>query len=316
MVDFAVVIPTHDGEHRLPFVLEKLRSQLNTEHFSWEICVVDNNSTDQTAQVICQFQSHSPIPIRYIMETRQGAGFARQRAMQETCSPLVGFLDDDNIPNEYWVSAAYQFAQENPQVGAYGSRIEGEFESDIPPGFERLLPFFALTQRGSTPRIYDPRQRILPPSAGLVLRKQAWLDNVPKHLILSGRANGNMLTGEDIEMLSYIQQSAWEIWYNPAMQVVHKIPQVRFQRSYLIPFFRGIGRSRHVTRMLHVKAWQRPFMFPIYLLNDLRKIIRHYLRYSQADIHSSLVLSCELALFWHSFLSPFYLSRHGYLRSK
>ena len=202
MVDFTVVIPTYNGEHRLPLVLEKLRSQFNTEDFTWEICVVDNNSTDQTSQAVHQCQADSPIPIRYIVETRQGAGFARQRAMYETHSPLVGFLDDDNIPDGYWVAAAYQFAQEHPSAGAYASRIDGDFEGEIPPNFDRLLPFFALTQRGSAPRLYDPKQKILPPSAGLVLRKQAWLDPVPDHLILGGRANGNMLTGEDIEMLS------------------------------------------------------------------------------------------------------------------
>ena len=313
-MDFTVVIPTYNGEHRLPLVFDKLQSQLNTDHFSWEICVVDNNSSDQTAAVIHHVQAHSSIPIHYILETRQGAGFARQRAMHETHSPLVGFLDDDNIPDQHWVSAAYQFAQDYPTAGAYASRIDGEFEGDIPPNFERLLPFFALTQRGSRPRLYDPKQKILPPSAGLVLRKQAWVDHVPKHLILGGRINGNMLTGEDLEMLSYIQQSAWDIWYNPTMRVIHKIPQTRFQRSYLIPFFRGIGRSRHVTRMLSVSPWQRPFMFVAYLLNDLRKIMGHYLQYGHGQIQSSLVLACEFELFCHSFMSPFYLWRHGYFR--
>lgn len=314
MVDFTVVIPTYNGEHRLPQVLDKLRSQLNTDHFLWEIYVVDNNSSDQTAQVVHQYQTHSSTPIHYIMETRQGAGFARQRAMKEACSSLVGFLDDDNIPDEHWVSEAYQFAQDYPHAGAYASRIDGDFEGDVPPDFDRLLPFFALTQRGSLPRLYDPKQKILPPSAGLVLRKQAWVDNVPSHLILGGRVNGNMLTGEDIEMLSYIQQSTWEIWYNPTMKVTHKIPKSRFQRNYLIPFFRGIGRSRHVTRMLSVRPWQRPFMFVAYLVNDLRKIIRHYLQHGRQEIQSSLVLACELELFFHSLISPFYLWWHGYLR--
>ena len=126
-------------------MLEKLRSQLNTENFSWAICVVDNNSTDQTAQVVRQGQEDSPIPIHYLMEAQQGAGFARQRAMREIQSPLVGFLDDDNIPDPYWVASAYQFGQEHPKAGAYASRIDGDFEGEVPPNFERLLPFFALT---------------------------------------------------------------------------------------------------------------------------------------------------------------------------
>ncbi|NEQ95420.1 MAG: glycosyltransferase family 2 protein [Cyanothece sp. SIO2G6] len=315
MMDFTVAIPTYNGAQRLPLVLDRLRSQLNTESFAWEILVVDNNSTDTTAQVVQEYQRHSFVPVRYCVEGLQGAGFARKRAMRESQSELVGFLDDDNVPDDSWVAEAYAFGQQHPQAGAYASRISGDFEGELPPDFDRLVPFFAITQRGDRPRLYQPTQKILPPSAGLVLRRQAWVETVPNHLILGGRSNGNMLTGEDIEMLSYIQRSPWEIWYNPTMQVVHKIPKARLQQEYLLPFFRGIGLSRHVTRMLSLRDWQQPFMFWAYLLNDLRKIIQHQFKYGN-QIKTNLVLACEFELFTHSFFSPFYLWSHGYLRKK
>ena len=312
MVDFTVAIPTYNGEHRLPLVLEQLRSQRHTQHFTWAIWVIDNNSGDRTAQVVCRYRDIMPVPLHYCLEPRQGAGFARRRAMQEAESPLVGFLDDDNIPEANWVAAAYEFAQLQPNAGAYGSHIEGAFESVIPPGFEKLLPFLAITQRGSTPRLYHSQQAILPPAAGLVLRKHAWEDAVPQSLILQGRTDDNMLTGEDLEMLSHIQQSRWEIWHNPAMRIVHKISDHRLQRSYLIPFFRGIGRSRYVTRMLRFKAWQRPLMTLAFLLNDLRRMIHHQFRHGRQYQHN-LTLACEFELLLHSFLSPLYLWQHGYL---
>ncbi|MGK7891338.1 MAG: hormogonium polysaccharide biosynthesis glycosyltransferase HpsE [Leptolyngbyaceae cyanobacterium] len=315
MADFTVAIPTYNGAQRLPLVLERLRSQLNTESFSWEILVVDNNSTDTTAQTVQEHQYNGSVPLRYCLEQQQGAGFARKRAMQESQSPLVGFLDDDNIPDVTWVAAAYKFGQQHPKAGAYASQISGDFEAELPPEFERLVPFFAITQRGDRPRLYQPSQKILPPSAGLVLRRQAWTETVPDHLILGGRKDGNMLTGEDLEMLSHIQRSPWEIWYNPAMHVVHKISKTRLQPEYLLPFFRGIGLSRHVTRMLSVKNWQQPLMFFAYLINDLRKIIRHQLKYGR-QIKTKLVLACEFELLTHSLVSPFYLWSHGYLRNK
>ncbi|HAO12943.1 MAG TPA: glycosyl transferase, partial [Planktothrix sp. UBA8407] len=52
MIDFTVVIPTYNGASRIPDVLEKLRSQTGTENIAWEIIVVDNNSSDQTADVV------------------------------------------------------------------------------------------------------------------------------------------------------------------------------------------------------------------------------------------------------------------------
>lgn len=314
MVDFTVAIPTYNGAQRLPDVLEALKSQTDTD-FTWEVLVVDNNSRDTTAEVVKAYQQDSSYPIRYCLETIQGAGFARQLAVREAKSEIIGFLDDDNIPTETWVAAAYSFAQEYPKAGAIASRIQGEFEVEPPENFDRLLSFLALTERGPDPLIYHPAKKVLPPSAGLVVRKQAWLENVPDRQILIGRVNGDMLASEDLEVMSYIQQSGWEIWYNPAMQVRHKIPKQRLERDYLIPLFRGIGLSRYVTRMLSVKPWQRSLALIAYTLNDLRKITLHLLKY-RTKVRTDLVAACELELFISSLISPFYLWRKGYLSSK
>jgi hypothetical protein len=120
-----------------------------------------------------------------------------------------------------------------------------------------------------------------------------------------------MVTSEDLEMLSHIQAKGWEIWYNPAMQIDHKIPHWRLEREYLIPFFRGIGLSRHVTRMLSVKPWQRPVATVAYMTNDLRKIAFHLLKHG-VSIRSDLIAACEMELFVSSLVSPFYLWKHGY----
>jgi glycosyltransferase involved in cell wall biosynthesis len=334
VVDLTVAIPTYNGARRLPEVLDRLQlacqdaacvtpdsgqtPQTNhSQTFSWEVLVVDNNSTDDTAQVVQSYQANWPqsCPLRYCFEPQQGAAFARRRAFQEANGVLVGFLDDDNIPAPNWVVAAYAFAQEHPAAGAYGSRSHGDFEVTPPENFHRLAPFLAITERGSQPQRYEPQNKVLPPSAGLVVRKQAWLESVPLQLVLTGRTPESMLTGEDLEMLAHIQAKGWEIWYNPAMQIDHKIPHWRLKREYLIPFFRGIGLSRYVTRMLSVKPWQRPLATLAYLANDLRKMAFHLLKYG-FRVRSDLIAACEMQLFVSSFISPFYLWSRGYLNQK
>jgi glycosyltransferase involved in cell wall biosynthesis len=312
MLDFTVAIPTYNGEHRLPEVLERLKMQTDIEHLSWEIIVVDNNSQDQTAKIVKAYQTSFPYPIRYCLEPQQGAAFARKRAVREARSELIGFLDDDNLPTPNWVAKAYTFAQHHPTVGAYGSQIHGEFEVAPPENFRRLLPFLAITERGSKPLRYEPCNKVLPPSAGLVVRRQVWLNNVPHHTILSGRTQGNMLTGEDLEAIAYIQQAGWEIWYNPDMEIAHKIPPWRLERDYLISLFRGIGLGRHVTRMLSVHPKQRPFMLLAYMANDLRKILMHFFKYG-AQVKTDLAAACEMELFVNSLISPIYLYSQGYL---
>lgn len=313
-LDFTVAIPTYNGANRLSKLLECLQNQIHTENFTWEIIVVDNNSTDNTREVVETYQKNwqRAYPLKYFLESKQGAGYARQRAIEEAKGKFVGFLDDDNYPLDDWVAKAYAFGHAHPKAGAYGSQIHPLWEVEPPKNFQRLAPFLAITERGNLPLIYQPKTKLLPPSAGLVVRKKAWIECVPQQCILTGRIQGNMLTGEDIEVLSYIQKAGWEIWYNPEMEIYHEIPSWRLQKEYLIPFFRGIGLSRYVTRMLIIKPWLRPLAFLVYLINDIRKIVFHLLKY-RWRLQNDLIAVCEMELFIGSTISYFYLWQHGYL---
>lgn len=309
-LDLSVAIPTYNGEHRLPMVLECLRWQLNAHNLSWEVIVVDNNSTDNTADVVQKYQHkwNKQIPLRYEFEKQQGAAYARQKAIQVATSPLVGFLDDDTLPDMTWLISAYRFAENYPQAGVIASRIRGDFESEPPDNFERIAALLALTERGSEPMMYEPKQKVIPPSAGMVVRRQAWLDNVPDELVLTGRTATSMLTGEDTESILHIQRAGWEVWYNPHMRLQHQIPTTRLTREYLQKLCRGIGLSRYRTRMLGYAPWQRLPMLLLYGINDLRKIMRHCLQHRQAVLHDD-VAACELTLYAASLISPFFMVR-------
>ena len=311
--DFTVAIPTYNGETRLPGLLEKLKNQINTENITWEIIIIDNNSNDSTAKIIRDYQARwqNNFPLKYFLETKQGAAYARQRAIDEANSEFIGFLDDDNYPISSWVEKAYLFGKNNPQVGAFASQVHPNWEIEPPENFQQLAPFLAITERGNLPLIYKPEKKLLPPSAGLVVRRQAWLESVPEKPILTGRITGNMLTGEDLETLSYIQKTGWEIWYNPEMEIYHQIPKWRLQKEYLLPFFRGIGLSRYVTRMINIQPWVKPIAFFAYMLNDLKKIVLHLCKH-KFKVKTELVAACEMQLFVSSFISPFYLWKHGY----
>ncbi len=307
-LDFSVAIPTYNGAERLAAVLESLRWQLNTHGLSWEVIVIDNNSTDDTAALVKKYQRQwSPqVPLRYGFEPRQGAAYARQRAVKMAASPLVGFLDDDTLPNMTWIVSAYRFAQKYPRAGVIASRIRGSFESTPPKNFERIAALLALTERGSQPLMYVPQQKVIPPSAGIVVRRRAWIDNVPEELVLTGRTSTSMLTGEDTESILHIQQAGWEVWYNPQMRLQHQIPSSRLTRQYLRKLCCGIGLSRYRTRMLSIATWQRPLVLPLYVANDVRKILRHCWRYRQDVIYDD-VAACELILYTASLVSPFFM---------
>ncbi|MBR8837852.1 MAG: hormogonium polysaccharide biosynthesis glycosyltransferase HpsE [Stigonema ocellatum SAG 48.90 = DSM 106950] len=316
LIHFSVAIPTYNGESRLPKVLERLRecvayttrSQTDVEHLNWEIIVVDNNSTDGTVKLIQEYQANwcDDVPLRYCFEAEQGTAFARQHAIQEARGELVGFLDDDNLPAPNWIIEAYKFAQAHPQAGAFASQIHGAFEVEPPENLKPILFYLAITERGEQPHIYTPCKNGFPPSAGLVVRRNAWKDHLPPRLFLIGRIGSSMLGSEDAEALSYIYKAGWEIWYNPAMEVDHIIPAWRLERNYLISLMRGIGLARYHLRMLLLKNWQKPVAFFIYLLHDIGKLVVYFLDYRETAA-TDIVAACEMQRLLSTLMSPFYL---------
>jgi glycosyltransferase involved in cell wall biosynthesis len=310
-LDLTVAIPTYNGASRLPEVLDRLQAQLQTETLRWEILIIDNNSTDNTAEVVKNYQNKTDriCPIAYGFEPQQGAAFARLKAVREARGELIGFLDDDTIPDPNWVAAACAFARTHPQAGAYGSQVHGDYEVEPPQNFEKIASFFAITERGDRPHLYEPRLKMLPPSAGLVVRKQAWLENVPDRPFLSGRSQGSILNSEDLEVVLHLQNSGWEIWYNADMHLYHKIPKQRLEKEYLLYLVRSTGLARHYIRMLRLKPWQRPLVFPLGLARDLYRAIAYFLKHRNQLPHD-VVTACEFEFLTSSILSPFYLLKY------
>ncbi len=307
-IDFTVAIPTYNGEIKLPKVLEKLQCQIGTESLNWEIIIVDNNSKDGTASLVKKYQGdwQYKFKLRYIFEAKQGLAFARARGVVEANSPLVGFLDDDNLPLENWVIEAYKFAEKYPQAGAIASQIHGLFEVEPSDNLKQIIFYLAINERGSKPLLYEPSKKGVPPGAGLVVRKQVWLDSVPNSLFLIGRVGKSMLAGEDAEALLYIHRAGWEIWYNPTMEIQHIIPSWRLEKNYLIPMMQGIGLSRYHLRMLLVKTWQQPLLFILYLFSDFRKLILHLITHSQV-LETDITVACQKEMLLSTLISPFYL---------
>jgi glycosyltransferase involved in cell wall biosynthesis len=308
-MEFSVAIRTYNRAAQLQLILNALKVQIETEDFQWEIVIVDNNSTDNTAALIQQYQIDWPhhVPLRYIHEPQQGAAIARRRAIQECHGPIIGFLDDDNIPTPNWVTAAHNFAQTHPQVAAFGGKNLPIFEITPPEGFQHLHPYFALIDRGNQARPYDPKNGVMPPGAGLVIRRQIWLDTVPSKFTLQGpKKNGIPTKGEDLEAISHLVRAGYEIWYTPDLILHHHISTDRLQPEYITHFCRTIGRSSHPLRMLRFQTWQHLPITLMYLGSDLYKLAKHQLKHRKSH---DLINTCQKAMLLGHIQSPFLQSR-------
>ncbi|MCT7955974.1 hormogonium polysaccharide biosynthesis glycosyltransferase HpsE [Laspinema palackyanum] len=304
LFNLTVAIPTYNGAPRLPQVLEALRHQINPEKIRWEVIIIDNNSSDETAQVIKDYQSNWPedFPLTYYFEGQQGLAFARERAIQEANGTYVAFLDDDNIPAPDWIAAAHEFGKTHPKSGAFSGQIHGEFEVEPPENFKKIAAFLAIREHGSKPFLFDPDNLRLPPGAGLVVRKQAWREAVPKTPKVVGNQGDALARGDDYAPLLYLHKSGWEIWYNPAMHINHQIPHWRLERDYLLSLAQACGLATCQLRMINARTREKPVIWVRTILGNLRRMVKHRLKYGD-KLKQELIPAFEMEFYRGSLMS-------------
>ncbi len=91
-----VIIPTYNRAKMLGLTLESFVGQ-NYPKDLYEIIISDNNSSDNTSDVVTQWQTKSPVPIKYIFEKRQGVHYARNSAAKIAEGEILYYTDDDMI---------------------------------------------------------------------------------------------------------------------------------------------------------------------------------------------------------------------------
>lgn len=99
----AVIVTTYNRSDALAAVLEGYLAQTDC---NFEVLVADDGSTDDTAELIRQYQESAPFPIRHIWQEDQGfrAAMARNRALAATTADYVIFTDGDCIPRTDFVA--------------------------------------------------------------------------------------------------------------------------------------------------------------------------------------------------------------------
>ena len=91
----SVIIPAYNEAKRLPLTLIDIGKHLSKAEFSYEIIVVDNNSTDATSEIVKRF-SHLINNLKLIQCNVPGKGAAVQKGILEAGGKIRLFMDADN----------------------------------------------------------------------------------------------------------------------------------------------------------------------------------------------------------------------------
>lgn len=114
----SVIVATYN---RAPYLGQALRSVLSQDYSDFEVIIVDDGSTDATADMMSAI---TDTRIRYVPQANAGRSAARNRGVALARSPLVTFLDDDDLwlPNK--LSRQVAFMARNVCVDILGCGAE------------------------------------------------------------------------------------------------------------------------------------------------------------------------------------------------
>lgn len=259
----SVCICTHNGGRRLAAVLDCLARQTAPAE-SWEVIVVDNASTDDTAAAAAAgLARHAGMRGRVVAEPEAGLSFARRRGALEASGEIVCFLDDDNLADPDFIETACRIFAEHPKTGSAGGKVLADWETEPTPLVRAVEGYaLAIVDRGDAPFVYE-WVADGPVGAGMCIRRDlvlAALHDLDMCGSVTDRRGSSLVSGGDMALAVKVCQAGYERRYDPALRVRHRLPAERMTRDYLLRLHEGIGRGQAAVRRLWARRGDRRAM--------------------------------------------------------
>src|SRR3990167_2013303 len=226
-MDLSIVIVNWNARDYLRKCLESIYG--NSEALALEIFVVDNGSSDGSAEML-----REKFPNVMLIENKGNPGFgaANNQALKVCASDLVLMLNPDTEVSAGALASMANFLRQNAKAGAVGAKLlnaDKTIQLTCARNFPTILSeFFWLTtlvRRFPGNRIIggylmsywdhnDKREVDCLSGACImarleVLRKLGYFDE------------DYFIYGEDVDLCYRIKKAGWQIWYLPEAEITH-----------------------------------------------------------------------------------------------
>jgi len=235
VIKLSVIIGTYN---RLELLVDALRTLCHQtlDRSEYEVIVVDNNSTDNTREVVGEFCRRFP-NMRYCFEPQQGVSYARNRGLQEARGKYVGYLDDDARAGESWLETALVLLENTkPTPLCLGGPILPFYSTTKPVWFKGEMRTW-----GDSPRYLQPGESFS--GSNMVWRKEI-VETLGGFDVTSGPRGDYLFLGEETKLFEKIWHSFDQphFYYSPELAVHHWVPPAKMTVSYQIKRAFAVGQ--------------------------------------------------------------------------
>ena len=242
-----LLIATYNRARYLRDTLQSIATLRVPPAITWDVVVVDNNSTDETREVVEAAAAGYPVPLRYMFEGRQGKSIALNSAMQTIASTVIVFSDDDVRVPAGWLEAAVMPLLTRTDIDYVGGPVRPMWSGPRPSWLQDPSLYggvLAVLDYGAEPFIFEDRQ-LIPLGVNMAVRRSL-IDRVGGFHPALGRTGTSLLGQEQAEFFLRTRRAGVRGLYVPDMWLEHLVAVDRLTMGYFLRwwFWKGISHAR------------------------------------------------------------------------
>jgi GT2 family glycosyltransferase/Flp pilus assembly protein TadD/predicted O-methyltransferase YrrM len=223
--DCSIIIPVWNKRELTEQCLSELARV--TTGISYEVIVVDNHSTDDTAQFLNQLSGDIQI-----IRNSENLGFAKacNQGAQAARGRFLIFLNNDTIPLSNWLPALVAEVTSHPEVGIVGSKLLYEDDTIQHAGVvfsrEGLMPYHLYRHFHRDHPAVNQRRTFQSVTAACLLIRREIFETA------GGFDEGFQNGLEDVDLCLKVSDKGWQIVYQPLSMLYHLESQTPGRKTY------------------------------------------------------------------------------------
>ena len=250
--EVSIVIPTYNRSALLRSTVDSVLNQDTQTTF--EVILIDNNSSDDTKDVVASLIETYPGKVRYVVERKQGNAHARNRGIEEAKGAIVAFVDDDVTVDKNWLTSLKTILDARSDLSFVGGKVLPQWNGPPPSWLtpDHWAPLALLDYGNDEFAISGNSPRGLL-TANIAFRRNVF-EETGMFLPDLQRVKNMIGSMEDHEFLLRVCRSGKQGIYTPRMIATTHIDTERLTKAYHRRWHTGHG---HFYAVLADPDWER-----------------------------------------------------------
>lgn len=283
-----LLICTHNGGERIKQVLEAIAKQTDISRDILEVLIVDNASTDSTAEIATNALKSLQVQGRVLSEPRIGKINAFLTGVYKAQGEFISIIDDDNFVEPGFIRHTLEVFCRFPEVGIVASLNQIFTEQPLPLWFvwasgrySCSQPWFETIEEhhqygviiGQTPFVAG---------AGSTFRVKPLLDCLAKgYRFFNDAQRGKQMkvSCEDLEFSCLLHSLGYKCAYDPRIQIRHAVQLERLSLEYFKVLCLTVGAGTLgvdpflFTSKYSANSWSPKWTWQYQLISKLKKFL-------------------------------------------